>query len=247
MPYDAPATDDFNPDLPDDDTTTLPLDEVIRLAIEAKTMGLRVCQPAKVTAVSGEQKVDLQLLLQVRYISEDSAIDQPVIQNVPVSMPMGANYSIKLPVAVGDVGWCIFCDRSMDTFLASDGSTTVDPSDARQHHVSDPIFVPGLPTFSTQTQDGTTDLVVTNGQGQVRVLANGKVQLKNQTQEALNLLDQLITALSNIVSAFTTAAPAITIGAPTGPLPLNPALVSALSGASTTLATVQANLATLKV
>lgn len=247
MAYTAPPTDDFNPLLPDDDLGTLPMDEVIREAINARLLGLFVCQPGSINAITAEQTVDVKLLFQTRDLNATAAADQPILQRVPVAMPMGQGYSIRLPLAVGDLGLVLFADRSLDSYLASGGAQTVDPADARLHSINDAVFLPGFPTTSQNTADGTTDLVLSAGQGQIRVLANGKVQLKNQTQEALNLVDQLITAVSNIVTAFSSAAAAITIGAPSGPLPLNPAVVSALSTASSTIAAVQANLATLKV
>lgn len=246
MPYDAPPTSDFDPALPDDDEQTLPLDEIIREAIDARTLALRVCLPAKVQAVTGEQKVDVQPLLKVRYTTAADPEDPSIIQNVPVSMPMGAQWSIKCPVAVGDLGLLLFCDRSMDAFLDSDGASTVDPNDARQHHISDPIFIPGLVPFGSQTQDGTTDLVLTNGQAQARILANGKHQLKNGSQELLSLMDQLIQATTSIISAVTTAP--FSLPAATGsPVVLSPAVLAALLQANTTLSTIQTNLATLKV
>jgi hypothetical protein len=244
------ATDDFDPNLPDDEPSTLPLDEVIRQAIEGRALTLRVCQPAKIAAIVGEQLVDVQPLFKVRYRNAAQPEEQAVIHRVPVSMPMGANYSIKLPIAVGDVGWCVFADRAMDAFMADtwDGSSTVDPANTRCHHITDPIFIPGLASTAHQTQDGTTDLVISCGPAQVRVRQDGKLQLKNSSAELLGLVDQLLAALGTLLSAFTAAAPAlVTSTAPGNPAPMNPTLATAITTAHTTISTVQSSLDTMKV
>lgn len=194
MTYLDPAVNPYDPSVQDFEPQTLPLDEIIRRAIKAQTMSLRVCLPAIVTQVNGNQKVNVQPALQVRYIDQNQGSNMPQVQNVPVSMPMGQNYSIKVPVAVGDTGYLIFADRSLDVWLAGSGAI-VDPQDSRQHDLSDAIFVPGMVPFSKQTTDSTTDLVLTNGQSQIRIEANGKFQIKNNQNELIDLINQLLTIL----------------------------------------------------
>jgi hypothetical protein len=194
MTYLDPAVNPYDPSVQDYDAQTLPLDEIIRRGVTGMLLSLRVCLPAIVTQVHGNQKVDVQPALQVRYIDQNQGTNMPPVQNVPVSMPMGANYSIKLPVAVGDTGYLIFADRSLDAWLAGSGAI-VDPQDSRQHDLSDAIFIPGMVPFSKQTTDSTTDLVLTNGQSQIRIEASGKFQIKNSQNELIDLMDQLLTIL----------------------------------------------------
>jgi len=231
MAYDAPATDDFDPNLPDDDLGTLPLDEVVREAIDARLLSVYVAQPGRITEVTTEQTVNVQLLLQTRGLGASDPQDRPILQRVPVAMPMGQGYSIKYPLTVGDLGLVLFADRSIDAYLASDGSQTVDPADARLHSVNDAIFLPGLPTSSQNTTDGTTDLVLSAGAGgatQVRLRADGKLQLKNGSQDLLALVDQTLTALQ--------AAQAMTAF---GPAPLDPATLQQLGQLQTALSSLK--------
>lgn len=167
-PYD-PATPDLQPETPAHNT-------VLVEAIRAMLQTTRVCLPCQVMKVSGNQKVDIQPLLKQRY-KDGTLVTLPQIQNVMVMMPMGANYSIKLPVAVGDTGIAIFCDRSLDNWSVNGG--TVDPEDIRIHDLSDPIFIPGLVPFSQQTQDGTTDLVITYQSAIIKISSNGHVLIQN--------------------------------------------------------------------
>jgi hypothetical protein len=186
----------FDPGTPDFQPETLPLDEIIRQAVAAAIMQMRVHLPGKIVAIRGNQKVDVQPLLQTRYINGD-VVNLPVIQNVMVQMPVGANYSIKLPIAVGDTGSLLFCDRSLDVWASGKGGI-VDPQDARTHDISDPVFTPGLVPFANQTTDSTSDLVVTNGNAQLRLNATGGFKLQNtsKNQELINILTTLVQTLS---------------------------------------------------
>lgn len=248
MPYTAPPTSDQDPDLPNDDPGTMPFEDVIRQAIDARTLALRVSMPAKVVAVVGEQKVDIKPLLKTRPAAARAAIDQSIIQAVPVAMPMGANWFIKMPLAVGDVGLALFCDRSLDVFLASDGADAVDPADARQHHMADAIFLPGLPTFSRQTQDGTPDLVLSNGENgasQLRIRPDGKFQVKNQSQELLAIVYDVVGALSALAGDIG-GLTAITLPS-TAAGPPSPELITKMQAFVQRVNAIQTNLATLKV
>lgn len=204
MAYENPVDSPFNPNVLDQDQETLPLDEVIRRAIQAALLRARVMLPAKIVKVHGNQRIDVQPTLKTRY-RDGTVVDLPVIQQVPVNMPVGNGWSIKLPIAVGDAGMLIFSDRSLSAWKASNGAT-VDPQDSRQHDYADPVFVPGLVPFSQQTQDATTDMVLTNGKAVFRVQKAGTFQAKNQQNELMDLLVQITTqcqSLSNTLSSDT--------------------------------------------
>lgn len=196
-PYD-PTTQDFTPE-------TRPLDDIIKNAIESAFLRKHVWLPAQVVNVRGNQKVDLQVLLQKQYV-DGQLITRPPIQNVMVSMPMGGDYSLKLPIAVGDTGIALFCDRSLDIWSVQGGM--VDPQDGRNHDFSDAIFIPGLYPFNQQTQDSTSDLVLTNGKSisrfqkdggivftdgtmTVKFNADGTFIFTNSVNELMDLLSQI--------------------------------------------------------
>lgn len=195
MPYNEQFDLPYDPNSQSQQVQTLPLDEVIRRAILAYGLKLKVCLPCSVTAIHGDQLVDVQPLLQARYTS-GNPFTLSQIQRVPVSMPMGANYSIKVPVAINDTGYCIFSDRSLDVWLAGSGAV-VDPQDSRAHDIADAIFVPGLVPTANQTEDGTTDLVITNGEAQMKLQAGGTFLFKGPSQEIMAVIDSLFDILIN--------------------------------------------------
>lgn len=199
MTYGAPPVDDYNPAIPDYQAGTPPMDQTIRQAIASAILNLNVHIPGKITQVLGNQKVHVQPLLQSRY-TNGKLITLPVIQNVPVAMPVGQDWSIKLPIAVGDTGYLLFSDRSLDSWLAGSGGIT-DPQDSRTHDISDATFVPGLVPFANQTTDSTTDMVLTNGQGILRIQKAGTFKLLNSSNELLDLMSQLADQCSQIENA----------------------------------------------
>ncbi len=229
MSFDDTYPNPYDPNSPDFQPETLPLDEIIRQAISDSTRKLRVWLPAQVTVVRGNQKVDIQPLLQTRY-TDGTLVNLPPIQNVMVSMPIGAKYSIKLPVAVGDTGVALFCDRSLDVWASGSGGL-VDPQDSRQHDLSDPIFIPGLVPFSGQGTDSTSDLVLTNGNAQVRLEQGGGFKIQNTSAN-----QELITILLSLLNVLTTNAFTLTM---LGPQPFIASTITALQQVQTNLQKLQ--------
>jgi hypothetical protein len=228
----------YDPNQPSQQNPTLPIEEVIRRAIIAQTLKLKVCLPCSITKIYGNQEVDVQPLLQARY-TNGAPFNLPVIMKVPVSMPNGKLYSVKYPLSVNDTGHCIFSDRSLDVWLSGSGGI-VDPQDSRQHDISDAIFVPGLVPFSGQTTDETSDLVITAGQAQARLQQSGKFMFKNNSHELLDLLDQTEEQLYTLANTLSTD----TVNTVYGPMKLNAfATYEAIASA---VQTIKENLETLK-
>lgn len=177
MTWQAPLVDNYDPSIPNPTPETMPPDEVIRLAINTALKKMRVHLPCKVIQVLGEQLVTVQPTIQTRY-RDGTIANIPPIQNVPVRMPVGIGWSIKLPVAVGDLGDIIFSDRSLQVWAAGNGGI-VDPQDDRMHDLTDAVFTPGLVPNSLQTNDGTTDMVLTNGESKIRLKKDGGIEFLN--------------------------------------------------------------------
>lgn len=217
-----PVQSPYNGSVPDYDPQTLPMDEVIRLAISAAMLGLRVSLPAQVTKVLGNQLVNVQPTLQIKYIDQSSPQNMKPISNVPVGTPKGAGWSIKVPIAVGDTGLLVFADRSLDVWLAGSGGI-VDPQDGRTHDLSDAVFYPGLGPTSAQTTDSTSDMVLTNGLAVIRLEKAGKFKFTNGTNEVINLLVQItdqLKSLANTLSGDTVTVTGVQNGGGTASGPL---------------------------
>lgn len=189
---------------------------VVRLGLQGLAQDLRVCLPCRVVAVHGAYRVDLQPLTQARYLAAEGPTTLPILPGVPVSMPGGVNYQVKYPIDVGDVGLCIFADRSLDTFLAGAGQPT-DPKDARTHDLTDAIYVPGLTydTLASERADDTDDLVMRNGTAEVRLERNGTFRIYSggNKLELVDLIGQLAAHCEKLVQTLQAAV----IMTPVGP------------------------------
>lgn len=237
--------DPYDPDTPSFQNETRPLDIVIKEAIDAVLLDLHTWLPARVVKVNGDRSVDVQPLLKRRY-RDGTLVDLPILQNCMVSVPRGTTWSIDLPIAIGDSGLALFCERSLDNFSTS-GGEPVDPADPRHHDLSDAIFVPGLyPLTNPLSGDGSElkitnglaaiDLKVTgeatfgNGIAELRVTPVGKVALGNEVVELLSLIDSLIDTLLS----------ATVVDPISGALPFSPSVLAQLTATKVLLALLKA-------
>lgn len=213
MTYNDPTQNPYDASSIDYEPQTMPLAEVIKMAIQAASLNLRVAMPCSIVKINGDQNVDVQPLLQTRYV--DGTVNNiPVIHQVMVGMPRGANYSVQYPLAVGDTGLCIFSDRSLDAWSSGSGVIT-DPQDSRAHDIADPIFYPGLVPFGKQTTDTNGDSVYKTGQYTFRI---GKTKItlgKGGTLYTAVLGEPLVAILHAIIDAYNIHVHTGNLGAPT--------------------------------
>lgn len=211
--------------------------DVFQAATDRVAAELRVCLPAKVVKVLGQQRVDLQPLLKQKV--RNFVFDYPIVASALVCMPVGADYEVTYRLQPGDTGMLICADRSLDSYAASDGGKPVDPADPRCHQLTDAIFVPGLVPHAKQTAT-TDDMVLRNGAAVMRLQKGGTFSLGNGTQE----LVALVTDLAARVQALGVALAQAKSTGPGGPL--DPATIQAAGKAGTGAGQIQAALSSLQ-
>lgn len=187
------------------------LDDVFAAASQQQALRLRVCMPAKVVEVHGPQHVDVLPLLRQRV--RDVVLDYPVVTGALVCMPVGGDFRLSWALKPGDTGVMLCADRSLDAYAASDGTTPVDPADARAHQLTDAIFIPGLLPHAKQTE-ATDDMVLANGRAVIRLDKAGKFSIGNGATDLLAQVQMLSQQVSDLAKALSTA----TSTAPGGPL-----------------------------
>lgn len=121
----------------------LTLEELIRLAVDAKVSDIHVGLPGIVTAYANG-RADVRLVVK-RLVptpdADDLAEDFPVLPSVPVLSIGGGTFRLTFPLLVGDEVLVLFMERDISEFLRT-GETTA-PPDQRLHHLAHAIAIPG--------------------------------------------------------------------------------------------------------
>lgn len=125
----------------------------------------------------------------------------PPIINAPVRFDHSAtNGGLTYPVAPGDRCEIVFNDRDMDAWAF--GIKNQQPPSARLHSFSDAVIVVGInpPTSPLPLFDAVRPMLRT-GDGKTYVAVNptnGKIQLKNSSENLATILQSLITHIQGI-------------------------------------------------
>ncbi len=207
-----------------------PMDEVLRLAVEGLLVNLHTALPCQVTKVINNSFVNIQPLLMRKYTT-GTLVTLPEIQNVQISHLRGADYWIKVPVAVGDFGLAVFCERSIDSWKL-EGKLT-DPQDSRRHDLSDAVFIPGTYPMNNVLPGAAADMIIHNADADIYLQKAGKFLIKNTSHELLGLLSDLCGAVSDLASATASLASAVAAGFTTiDPLGLAGEIIQATAAGS---------------
>lgn len=234
---------------------TKTLDQIIWWAISNYLMEVHTCLPGKIIKVRDNNEVDVQPLLKQLFMTSKAAESIPAMQNVPVIVPRGTDYWIKLPIAVGDTGLILFSERSLDIWLEQGGE--VDPDDVRKFDLSDAMFIPGLYPFDQQLPGDATELTLHNALAEIVMKKSGKFKITNGTNELVDLTEQLTIQTNSLVTQTTALATGVqTFGSANAANPnvigggalasSMASVISALNGIASQLSTIQTKLDTLK-
>lgn len=152
------------------------------------------------------------------------------IFNVLVVFPVfnGGKSFIHFPLKPNDKGLLLFTSRSIEEYILSKGEL-YSVLDFRHHCLSDAIFMPGgLPSGLAVSGVNADDVIIQHDKTRFELKTTGKVAIKNETNELLAIIDEL---MQTLISAKT-----ITM---MGPQPFMPDTITALTAAKTKLATLK--------
>lgn len=138
--------------------------------------------------------------------------DLPDLVEVPVMQVYGGGGRLTFPMAPGDEGLVVFCDRNI-TEWKQRGSVGVPPTDSRKHDLSDGMFILGawskvrgadIPMDGVNLKAKEGAEVMLNDKAQMKtpdaeVTVSDKVLVKNQATTLNAVLTELLTALKSWV------------------------------------------------
>lgn len=205
------------------------LTQVIRNAFDAMSADLHTWLPGKVETFHADDfTVDVTPMLKRKYKGE-SAVTLPTLPRVPLAIPRAGTAWFKMPVKEGDQVILLFCERSLDRWFDLGGIQ--DPQDARRHHLSDAVAIPGVydRKQALTAKGAATSLEIAFGDAWIEITADGKIKIRNQAGA------DLLSSLSDLVGALQSATTMTTMG----PQPLDVAT-------QTKLATIKTQIDSLK-
>lgn len=160
---------------------------------------LRVALPASVQRYdSDKQVVDVQPLIRELLEQPDGSTesaDLPVICNVPVIFPGAGGYHITFPIQKGDTVLIVFADRSIDGWQDQGG--TGDPTDARRHHLSDAIAIPGLHPNNAAIQSIETGVLALGQDGASSDWVALATSVKNEIKAVRDTLNSFVSTYNS--------------------------------------------------
>lgn len=127
------------------------LRDLVARMIRKRDLDLRVAAPGSVVSYDPITQTAMCTLGYLRVTSQEVpaasgellAPMPPELVRARVAVVQGATHSDHLPIAPGDTGLLVFCDRALDQWYLA-GGAAVDPGSGRAHDQADAVFLPGL-------------------------------------------------------------------------------------------------------
>lgn len=184
------------------------------MAIRQQQSELHTSLPGRIDKYDvGEQKADIQLLLQRVLVDTDGtelpAETLPILHDVPIAFPRGGGFFLSWPLAEGDLVHVVFVERSTDQYLGGDGKLTK-PLDFRSHSLSDAVAYPGYYPRKLALADAHADNAVWGLDGGTQVhVKDGEIDLGSEnaadfvalSQKVFDEIDALKTTVNNFITA----------------------------------------------
>jgi hypothetical protein len=146
-------------------------------AIQSRLVDFRVALPCKIAKYnSSDGTVDVDILLKDQKPQPDGTVTLvtfPQVQDVPIQWYRCAGAWITLPLAIGDLGKLVFCDRSLSNWSASDKGQVVDPKSLGMHYLDGATFEPGLYPASAAIPSPDPDNIVIHTEKKVMIGEKG--------------------------------------------------------------------------
>jgi phage gp45-like len=142
---------------------------------------LRVAMPATIENYDFKtQKASVQIDMK-ELLANDTALDYPVISDVPVIFPRSGGASLTMPVVRGDPCLVFFLDRDISAWLL--GASNKKPNSQNCHDLNDAVAIMGLSPFSQESlAENNTDVLLTYDKCNIRLKKGGKIEIDSENQ-----------------------------------------------------------------
>jgi len=155
------------------DTELTGIEDLIDLIVGQARLDTHVALPCKVNTNNEDGTVNVTLgVKKVKFDKESFEI--PPLSNIPILFSGNDTYSIHFPVAAGDEGLVIVCERDISKFKKT--GEIESPAILRMHNLSDSVYIP-LPISDSKRKihDSSEGLVLEAGTTKIEVQTGGDV------------------------------------------------------------------------
>lgn len=161
------------------------INEVVNSHIENALSEIHTAFPAQVLRYdAAKQCADMQPVIKKK-LRDNSVLPMPVIHNVPILFPSSGGALLSFPVNEGDTMLIICCERSIDSWLSSDGSQ-IDPEDTRKFNLSDAVAIPGLYTFGKNLHPASNDVLLQYFSANISLKNNSSISISTDSELNIN-------------------------------------------------------------
>lgn len=181
------------------------LSEIVERALASRVADVHVSMPGEIVSYDATtQTATVRPGVRRVILSEDDdpiAEEIPPIENVPVSFPGGAGFTIHFALAPGDTGDIIFSSVSHNEWQATGRVST--PGDLKPHNLGSAKFYPGLRSRKNAAPDTDNSIGVPGG---LRVHFGSTVNVGAGAQAVVleDLMSAVLTALKGFISSAAT-------------------------------------------
>ena len=138
----------------------------------ASLFNINTCFPGIIESIAGN-KVQIKPAIKAVNPEDGSVEELPILVDIPLVFPRGANAGISWKVQKGDGVLVVFSKFNIDQWLQGNGDAP-EQDDNRQFQLSDAIAIPGLFPFSN-TPPATEGLKITSDELSIE-LVDGKIK-----------------------------------------------------------------------
>lgn len=161
----------------------IPLDELLRLALQDRLIDLHVALPARVESYNATTQTVVVTPMINRYVPDGDggyvSETLPQLADVPVKFPRCKQFTISFPLVKGDMGALVFCERNIGVWRATGAQS--DSGDVGTHTLDGAYFDPGLmpDALASKTASGANMVIgsETDGNSRIEILPSGGVRL----------------------------------------------------------------------
>ena len=138
-------------------------------------------------------------------MSDGVSLTSPTLYNVPIVFPSAGGGLLSFPVEAGDTVKLEFSMLNIESWLDGDGESVVAPT-RRTHDINDAIATVGLYTKTSHLNPNPDDVelkfkgntILLRQNGDVEIETASKYAVRNQSEELISLLSEVLEEVSKI-------------------------------------------------